>query len=87
LKWLLHHDKPYLDIDRAAPPPVEEVADWIRQHIIKVLNVAGNVEPRSKNAKASGITEFVIDYLSRVFLALGHAPQTASDQEATEPGE
>jgi hypothetical protein len=22
LKWLLHHGKPYLDIDRAAPPPV-----------------------------------------------------------------
>jgi hypothetical protein len=70
LKWLRHHGKPYLDIDRADPPPVEEVADWIRQHKIKVLNIAGNVEPRSRKAKASGITEFVIDYLSRLFLAL-----------------
>src|SRR5262249_11519188 len=46
LKWLRHHGKPYLDIDRAAPPPVEVVADWIRQHKIKVLNVAGNAEPK-----------------------------------------
>jgi hypothetical protein len=28
LKWLLHHGRPYLDIDRADPPPVEEVAAW-----------------------------------------------------------
>jgi hypothetical protein len=86
LKWLLHHGKPYMDIDRADPPPVEEVAAWIKRHNIRVLNVAGNVEPKSKKAKASGITEFVIDYLSRVFLALGHSPQPASDQEAIEPG-
>ena len=87
LKWIRRHGKPYLDIDRAAPPPVEEVAEWIRQHNIKVLNIAGNVEPKSKKAKTSGITEFVIDYLGRVFLALGHSPQPACAEEATEPGE
>jgi hypothetical protein len=87
LKWLLHHGKPHFDIDRAAPPPVEKVVDWIRQHNIRVLNVAGNVEPKSRKAKTSGITEFVIEYLSRVFVALGHSPQPASDEEATEPGE
>ncbi|HJT34292.1 MAG TPA: putative molybdenum carrier protein, partial [Pirellulales bacterium] len=86
LKWLRHHSKPYLDIDLAAPPSVEEVAEWIRRHNVKVLNVAGNVEPKSKGAKASGITEFVIDYLGRVFLALGHSPQPASDEEASEAG-
>jgi hypothetical protein len=87
LKWLRHHGKPYLDIDRNAPPPVEEVAVWIRRHNIRVLNVAGNVEPKLRKARASGITAFVIDYLSRVFLALGHAPQPAADEEATEQGE
>lgn len=87
LKWLRHHRKPYLDIDRAAPPPIEEVAAWIKRHNVKVLNVTGNVEPKSKRAKTSGITEFVIDYLSRVFLVLEHSPQPASDEEATEPGE
>ncbi len=87
LKWLRHHRKPYLDIDRADPPPVEEIAAWIKRHYVKVLNVTGNVEPKSKRAKTCGITEFVIDYLSRVFLALGHSPQPASEKEATEPGE
>jgi hypothetical protein len=86
LKWILHHRKPFFDIDRAASPPVEEVAEWIKQHNVKVLNVAGNVEPKSKKAKASGITDFVIDYLSRLFLVLGHSPLPASDQEVTEPG-
>ena len=79
LKCIRQHSKPFMDIDLAAPPPVEEVAAWIKRHDIKVLNVAGNVEPQSKSAKASGITEFVIDYLSRVFLVLGHSPQPASD--------
>lgn len=87
LKWLRHHGKPYLDIDRAAPPPVEEVAGWIRRHNVKVLNVAGNVEPRSKKAKTSGITGFVVDYLNRVFLALGHRPRPTPGEKATEPGE
>ena len=84
LKWLRPHGKPYLDIDRADPPPVGEVAAWIKRHNIRVLNVAGNVEPRSKKARASGITEFVIDYLSRVFLALGHAPQPSATDEASD---
>jgi len=81
LKWLRHHRKPFMDIDLATPPPVEEVAAWIKRHNVKVLNVAGNVEPKSKKAKTSGITEFVIDYLCRVFLALGHSAQPASDEE------
>jgi hypothetical protein len=76
-----------MDIDRADPPPVEEVAEWIKQHNVKVLNVAGNVEPKSKKAKASGITKFVSEYLSQVFLVLGHSPLPASDQETAEPGE
>jgi hypothetical protein len=76
LKWLRHHGKPYLDIGRAAPPPVEEVAAWIKKHNIQVLNVPGNVEPKSKKAKASGITELVIDYLSGVFVTLGHSRPT-----------
>lgn len=80
LKWLRHHGKPYMDIDLATPPPVEEVAAWIKRHNVNVLNVAGNVEPKSKKALASGITEFVIDYLSQVFLVLGHSPQPASDE-------
>src|SRR5262249_48848852 len=84
LKGLLHHGKPYLHIDPADPPPGEEVAAWIKRHNIRVLNVAGNVEPKSRKAKASGITEFVIDYLSQVFVALGHAPSPSADEATSE---
>ena len=87
LKWLRHHRKPYLDVDRNNPPPAEEVAAWIKRHHVKVLNIAGNVEPKSSSAKTSGITAYVIDYLSRVFLALGHAPQPDSTEETIEPEE
>jgi hypothetical protein len=84
LKWLRHHSKPFMDIDMNAPLPVEEVAAWVKRHNVKVLNVAGNVEARSKRAKASGIAEFVIEYLSRLFLVLGHSAQSAFTDEAPE---
>jgi hypothetical protein len=71
-RFIDQHGKPSLDVDIKNPRPVEEVADWIRRAGIKTLNVAGNVEPRSRRAQASGITDFVIDYLRRVFAALGH---------------
>lgn len=80
LKCIRQHSKPYMDIDLTAPPPVEEVAAWIKRHDVKVLNVAGNVEPKSRSAKASGITEFVMDYLGRVFVVLGHSLQPASEE-------
>jgi hypothetical protein len=72
LKFILLHDKPSINVDMRNPPPVEEVVAWIRDKNIKILNVAGNAEPRSRKAPASGITDFVIDYLGRVFEALGH---------------
>jgi hypothetical protein len=72
LKFIRQHRKPFLDVDIKDPRPVEEVVEWIRREGIKTLNVAGNVEPKGRNAQASGITDFVIDYLGRVFEALGH---------------
>ncbi len=84
LKWINYYSKPYFDIDWAAPPPVEEVADWIRKNNIKTLNVAGNVEPKSKRSGAFGITAWVVDYLGRVFLALGHSPRPPSADEPAE---
>lgn len=39
---------------------------------IRVLNVAGNVRPKSRTALAAGIDQFAIDYLTRVFELLGH---------------
>ncbi len=74
LKFIRQHGKPCIDVDIKNPRPVEEIAEWISRERIKTLNVAGNVEPKSRGAQASGITDFVIDYLGRVFEALGHQP-------------
>ena len=54
------------------PRPVEEVVEWIRRENIQILNVAGDAEPQGRRAKTSGITVFTVDYLGRVFVALGH---------------
>lgn len=81
-KWIRNHSKPHLEVDMNQPIPVADVVDWLRKHTIRVLNVAGNVEPKSKTAKASGITQFVVRYLSDVFRALGH--QEKQNPEATQ---
>ena len=60
-KALRQYGKPYLDIDIDRPLPVEDVRHWLRQHHIRVLNVAGNSEQR-----APGITAFVVAYLTPV---------------------
>lgn len=75
LKWLRRLGKPFLDVDRNAPRPVEEVIAWLRRHQIQVLNVAGNVEPKSRRAQTFGLGAFTEAYLARVFLALGHQEQ------------
>jgi hypothetical protein len=47
--------------------------DWVRTHQIRVLNVAGNSRPKSRTALAWGIEEFAVQFLCRVFRAIGHA--------------
>lgn len=41
-------------------------------HQIRVLNVAGNVRPKSRKSLAWGIEEYAVDFLCRAFRALGH---------------
>ncbi len=62
VKFIRKHFKPSFDVDIAQPRPHKEVAEWIIENKIKVLNVAGNSE---KNAP--GICEFVEEYLMVVF--------------------
>ena len=59
----------------------------MRQNNIRVLNVAGNIEPKSRTALSHGITAFVIDYLSQVFCQLGHRDVTAGMRVTSEQGE
>ena len=83
LRWLREHGRLHLDVDIAAPPPHQEVADWRVANRVRVLNVAGNPEPKDKRAKAVGITAFVTAYLVEVFTRLGHPPR-GDDQPAAD---
>lgn len=59
IKWF---GKPHLDVNIRSPLPLEEVKNWLKEHGIQVLNVAGNSEETSP-----GIEKFVYDYLVEVF--------------------
>lgn len=61
------YKKPVIDVDVTVPRHVDEVVNWIKENNIEILNVAGNSE-----SKHPGIREFVKDYLSQVFVLLGH---------------
>ncbi len=64
LRAIRQYDTPLLDIDASSPLSVAMVRDWLRQHGIRTLNVAGNSERTSP-----GIQQFITDYLSRVLAA------------------
>ena len=72
MKWITHYGRPHIDIDIRSHRPLIDIVDWMRNNNIRVLNVAGNTEPKSGTALASGITAFVTDYLAQVFRELGH---------------
>lgn len=59
IKW---HNKPHIDVDIKNPRPIEEVALWIKENNIKILNVAGNSEKTSP-----GIEKIAFDYLVKLF--------------------
>ena len=50
LKWIKHFGKPHIDIDIKSPRPVSEVVEWMQENNIRVLNVAGNAQPKSPTA-------------------------------------
>lgn len=65
LKAIRWYNKPHLDIHIQHPPTKEEVASWLKDNNIKVLNIAGNSEET-----APGIGEWVYGFLQDVFVAL-----------------
>ena len=66
LKALNQYNKPYIDIDIKNPRPIQEVIEWLNKNNIETLNVAGNSEKTF-----AGMTVFVVNYLSKLFLELG----------------
>lgn len=72
LNGIKHFEKPYFDIslvaDREAYNMMPlDLAQWITEGNYKVINVAGNSE-----RTYPGIFQFVVDYLSQVFISLGY---------------
>lgn len=65
LKAIFQYNKLYLDVNLKNSIPFTDVVDWIIIHNLKVLNVAGNSEKTY-----SGMTVFVIEYLTEVFNVL-----------------
>jgi Circularly permutated YpsA SLOG family len=62
LKFLCQYRKPYLDVSVDAPPAPAEVAYWLREHRVRILNVAGNTE-----RSVLGIEGVVAEFLNLVF--------------------
>ena len=58
--------KPHIDVDLKDPRPPSEVADWIKENNIEVLNVAGNAE-----TTFPGTGDLAEEYLSLVMEELG----------------
>lgn len=63
LKAAQQYNKPYIDVDMTDPRPYTDVVEWIKNHDIKVLNVAGN----SASKCPLNFTDNVVNYLVKVF--------------------
>lgn len=74
IKAIKKFNKPYFDVNRNNPLHPEEVAEWIIENKIEVLNVAGNSESTSP-----GIFEFSKSYLSKVLVVLEAEENDGSD--------
>lgn len=62
LKAIQQYKKPYRDIHPLRYPDPSEIAQWLEDNKIEVLNVAGNREKTWR-----GLGDFVEDYLVKVF--------------------
>jgi hypothetical protein len=65
MKAIWINNKPFFDVEPADPnhPKPSQMVEWIREHNIHTLNVAGNANPR--------IEMFVCSFLQEVFRLLG----------------
>ena len=66
LKAIKVYEKPHIDVNLADPRPVSEVAAWLEENGIEVLNVAGNAEQTSV-----GTHEATTQYLEELIEHIG----------------
>lgn len=62
LKAIHDYNRPYFDVDLSDPLPVEDVAAWLDENEVDVLNVAGNAEQTSP-----GTYKAAKEYLEALF--------------------
>lgn len=65
LKAINQYEKPYFDVHVHRKQEQERVAEWILEHNIRSLNVAGNRE-----SKCPGLHEYTVNYLLEVYKCL-----------------
>ena len=71
LKAIRWYNKPHLDINIEKLPDKDVVLSWLKEHDIKVLNIAGNSEQTTP-----GIGNIVFEYLNGVFAILKNGLDT-----------
>jgi hypothetical protein len=70
IEFARKHNKPYWHVSRTdSKLPVSEVTDFIKQHEIKMLNIAG-----SRESKEPGINEWVQQVLNRALFSSESSP-------------
>lgn len=68
MKAIITASKPSFDVNLLNPPPVEDFINWLKNHEIATLNVAGNSAKRYDKAFKQ-----TVSYLSNVFFTLGYS--------------
>lgn len=76
LKAIQSYKKPYLDIDKNSLISTQQVADWLVENNIHILNIAGNSLKNDRN-----IGFFTLIFLSKVFTLLGYEPMEIEARE------
>jgi hypothetical protein len=64
-KAIVTYKKESIDVDLNDPIPISTVIQWLSDHSIEVLNVAGNAEEHNP-----GTHDAVVAYLEQLFEAL-----------------
>lgn len=67
---IVKYRKPYLDVQLENQLPAADIAEWVRDNKIKVLNIAGN----AFGDKGQDIFDDIVDYLLEIFEACGFKP-------------
>lgn len=75
LKAIQQYGKPHFDVDLSDPPPVNNFLNWLDEHGIEVLNVAGNAEQTYAGSFVRSV-----NYLTEAFFYAGLEMRITDDE-------